>query len=134
MTRRGMWLRRVGLALGTLASAFWLFAVIVGIVGPGAPWSVEAALLALLVVCGALASVVAWQWQRLGSLLVLAAGMCFALFALVVAGRNQVLIATLLSGPFLLAGLLLRLGPAAAQDGTPGPPRLSRGAHHGESG
>ncbi len=143
MTGSAGWLRRAGLGLGTAASAFWLFAVMMGLVGPSTPWSLEAVLLAALVAFGAAALVAAWQWQGIGSLLLLIAGAALCAFAAIVAGRNQILIAILLGGPFLLSGALLRLGLARArQRTTPPDPTAesqtaqrdpSQGASHGES-
>lgn len=104
MVRDAMWLRRVGLGLATAASAFWLFAVIVGLAGPGTPQSIEAVLLAGWVGFSALALIVAWQWQGVGSLPLPVTGEDLSLFGAIVAKRNQALLSALLGAPILLSG------------------------------
>ncbi|MEW6569091.1 MAG: hypothetical protein AB1449_13200 [Chloroflexota bacterium] len=103
------WLRRAALSLATAAAAFWVFAVAVSFIGPNASPGLEGILLAGLVGLSGLGLILAWQWQGLGSLLLLIGGAGLSLFALLVARRNQAVITLLLGGPFLLSGAMLRL-------------------------
>jgi len=71
---------------------------------------IEGIVLLLLLIFAALASLVAWRRERLGSILLGAAGLLLVVFVLIVARCNRVLIALLMGGPFVLSAALICLG------------------------
>lgn len=113
--KKALALRWIGLGLGTLAGAVWLFILIAHLVGGEDPYAVEGAavegaLLAALVLACAVGVGLAWWRARLGGVVLAVAGVALCVFAYVSAERNQ-WVALLVSGaPFTVAGVLLLVG------------------------
>lgn len=121
-SQRGGW-RLAGRVLGGLAAAWWVVAVVGGaIAGPDSNAEGDAAAEAVGVVVLVAANVSAFAAalvrERLGSRLMVAAGSLFCVFALMTAGRNQVLAMLVSGAPFVLSGLFFRLADlrSRAQD------------------
>ena len=105
--REGRILRFISRAIATGATLFWLFVLSASVfVEEAGGTSIEGWFLLGLIMAAAAGSVVMYLRQGTGSVVVLIAGVALAVFAVVTAGRNQ-LLAVLVSGfPFIVAGLL----------------------------
>jgi len=107
-------LRALGRILATVASAFWLFVIVVSGAIEGVHWDLESALMAALVLGNAAATGIAWWRPRLGAVLLLIGGLAHAAFALYSAGHNHALAMLISGGPFLLAGAAVLLASREA--------------------
>jgi hypothetical protein len=101
------WILRGARGLGTLAAAWWLFVGAAEAIAGREPWTLEGALLAILVVANGAGAALAWWREWIGGTVLIVAGAALCLFAYLTAGRNKG-VAVLVSGaPFLLAGALI---------------------------
>jgi hypothetical protein len=100
-------MHRSARGLGTLAAAWWLFIGAAEAIAGREPWTMEGALLSVLIAANATGAALAWWREQIGGTVLVVAGAALCLFAYLTAGHNKG-IAVLVSGaPFLLAGLLL---------------------------
>ena len=104
------WVRWIARGIGTLASAFWLFAlgangISDALSGRGAP-SLEGIGLGSLVVLSVVGVALAWRRERLGGAVASVGGIALCIFAFFSAGHNKGYAMLVSGGPFLVAGLL----------------------------
>jgi hypothetical protein len=99
--------RRIGLALGTLAGSFWAFIVIVSLFQGVQDLDLESGILTVLIVAGIGATIQAWRDAFAGSFALMGVGAAFMIFAWFSAGHNKGFAMIISGGPFLLSGLLI---------------------------
>jgi hypothetical protein len=104
------WMRWVARILGTLAGAFWLFAVSLslfsGLAEEPPSWTAEGAILAVLAIVSAAGVVVAWAREDIGGPILVGCGCVLSLYAFVTAGHNKAFAVAITGVPFALAGIL----------------------------
>jgi hypothetical protein len=103
-------LRLVARLLATLVVAMWLFVIVASLLEDGVSWDLLPTLMGTLVLGSSVATGIAWWRARLGAILLLLAGVLFAVFALCTAGQRHAFAVATSGGPFLLAGALLLVG------------------------
>ena len=101
-----LWLRWLARGLGTLVAGFWVFIGILEVIFGPDPWTVESAVLAVLIVAAAVAVTVAWWREGIGGSLLLLVGVAYGVFAFVAAGHNKLFAVAITGVPVLLVGLL----------------------------
>ena len=98
-------IRLASRVIGSMAAALWIFVIIASVfeeeAGDG---GLVGWVLGGLVLVGAAGVVVAYVNERLGAVILLAAGAALAVFAFVTAGRNHLLAFGVSGAPFLVAG------------------------------
>lgn len=104
--RGGLWLFRMARGLGVLLASFWVFIGILQAFGGSDPWTIESAVLAVLIVAAALAVAVAWWRPGVGGLLLILVGAAHCAFAWVAAGHNKLFAVAITGIPFLLVGVV----------------------------
>lgn len=72
--------------------------------------SPEGVILGTITICMCLALISAWKFEGLGGLAVVVLGIAMFVFVMITAGRNQLIVATVLAGPVIASGItFLRL-------------------------
>jgi len=104
--RTAKWLRWIARAVGTSASALFLFVAVVSAFFDPEPWTLEGAVLAGLVLVAAVGVALAWWREGTGGTVVTAAGIALSIFAYVSAGHNKWFAVLVAGGPFLASGAL----------------------------
>lgn len=104
--RAALWLRRMARGLGVLLAGFWVFIGILQAFVGSDPWTIESAVLAALIVAGALAVAAGWWRAGIGGLLLMLVGAVHCAFAWVAAGHNKLFAVAITGIPFLLVGAL----------------------------
>ena len=104
MRRRLRWIAR---GSGTFAGAGWLLSGITHALWEREPWTIEGALLAVLVVANLGGVALAWWRARIGGTVLVVAGAALCVFAYVTAGHNKGFAVLVSGAPFLLSGILL---------------------------
>ena len=120
MTPREPWkpriLRRFGRLLATALALFY----VVSLIGEGIaegfdiPDAETAAVVAVFTYA-AVSTVGAWLNDRLGGAMLVVASVALAILVATTAGRNHAIVAAVIGGPFLLAGLALLLAATLHQ-------------------
>lgn len=104
------WIRWIARGIGSLAGAFWLLSLTVGLIveliSGHTTWSLEGAILAGLVIITALGVLVAWRREGSGGMIVLIGAIALSTFAYVTARFNKIWAMLIAGGPFLVAGIL----------------------------
>lgn len=105
--RLGDLLRGTGRVLGAAAAAMWLLVFVLGALDPNAgAFTLETALLVVFGVSAAIGVAIAFRSEAIGGAITLVVGIALTVFALITAGRNQIVAATFTGGPFIVAGAL----------------------------
>ena len=102
-------LRWAGRFVGTIVAGMWLLFMVMMAFFESDPLTGESIILLLLVIFSAISVGIAWRRERLGGILVLACGIGHSLFALLTAGRNQLMAMSVAGIPLVFSGLLFLL-------------------------
>ena len=97
------WIARI---TGSLVAAFWLFIGIVSGIGEPAPWPLESAILAALIIVSALGVLIAWWREGLGGLVIIGCAVANSVFAFFAAGHSRGMAILIAGGPWLVVGSL----------------------------
>ncbi len=106
-----IWLAR----LICLASTLFFLTFVIGegvfeaIAQAGNKIRIEGFVLAGLFIFAGISSLLAWRWQKLGAILLLVAGLFLALFVIVTAMSNRILVSAIIGGPFIISSVLFFL-------------------------
>jgi len=92
--------------LGTLVAGFWVLIGLLEAFAGADPWTVESAILVVLIVAAALTVAVAWWRAGPGGFLLVLVGAAHCVFAAVTAGHNRLFAVAITGVPYLLAGAL----------------------------
>ncbi len=104
--RANKWPGWIARGLGTLAGAWWLLSGVAHIIWGREPWTLEGALLAVLIVANVTGVALAWWRERLGGAVLALAGAALCVFAYVTAGHNKGFAVLVSGAPFFMAGVL----------------------------
>ena len=95
------WIARAG----SIPVVLFVFAMLVGHAFDAAePLTVEGFFVGAVSLGVILSLATAWRWERLGGTLVILAGVALGLLVIFTAGRNQLLVASMLGGPIVALG------------------------------
>ena len=100
------WMRWIAHGIGSFASAFWLLVGVGEAISEPTPWSLEGAMLAVLLTTTVLGVLIAWWWEEIGGTIVMIDALALCTFAYVTVGRNKTFAMLLSGGPFLVASIL----------------------------
>ena len=104
-------LRVAALTFATIAAGVWLFVmtmqVVVGLQKGQDVLTLEAGLLAALVLLNLAGAVLGWWRKAAGTKILLIGGLALSVFSIIAAGRNRALVIAISGLPFLLSGILL---------------------------
>jgi hypothetical protein len=113
-------IRLVALIFATIAAGVWLFVmvmqVVVGLQKGQDVLTIEAGLLAILVLLNVFGTILGWWRKAAGTLILLLGGLALSLFSIIAAGRNRALAVAISGLPFLLSGILLWFSTRSAAD------------------
>jgi hypothetical protein len=112
MTRREPWKPRILRRFGRLLAAVLALFYVLTLIGEGVAEGfevpdVETAAVVTVFSYAALSTVVAWLNDRVGGAMLVVAGVALVVLVATTAGRNHAIAATVIGGPFLLAGAAL---------------------------
>jgi len=105
-----LWLARIIASVATLF--FFLFIIGEGtseVLAEGLQLKIEGILLLLFLIFAAFSVAISWPRPKLGARLLLISGLCLAIFSFTIADRNELLVALIMGGPFILSGILVYL-------------------------
>lgn len=102
-------MRKAGFIIGFIVASLWGAIFIGGAFSDQEPFTLESLILLMLVILNIASLVYALKSLRRGAYLLLASAVLFSIFALVTAGRSQLLALSVSGGPFLAAAILLIL-------------------------
>jgi len=105
-----LWLARI-IACATILF-FFLFIIGEGtseVLAEGLQLRIEGLLLLFLLIFATFSVVISWRKAKLGAHLLLISGLCLAIFSIVIAVQNKLLVALIMGGPFVLSGILVYL-------------------------
>ncbi len=105
-SRAALWLRWIARGLGTVVAGFWVLIGLLEAFAGADPWTVESAILMVLIVAAVLAVAVAWWRAGPGGILLVLVGAAYCVFAAVTAGHNRLFAVAITGVPYLLAGAL----------------------------
>lgn len=92
--------------IATITSAFYLWFFVNESFDGGSPTTAGIILIIILLFL-ALATIVAWFRDDIGSMLLLVSGIIFSLFSIFVAQNNAIAISIITGGPIILAAVML---------------------------
>jgi hypothetical protein len=102
-----VWTRRAARFLGTAPVVFgWFMIVAELIAGPTGDADGEGVFVGLALIALTAAALTAWRWERIGGIAEIVAAVAFGFVVYLTAGRNQLIVATLLPLPWFVSGLL----------------------------
>jgi hypothetical protein len=101
------WIARV---LSSLSIAFFLFMVIGETLSGEEPLILEGVFVGVFALILAIAVLIAWFKEKTGGVILVIAGVLFAIFIYITAGTNKLPAAVLISAPFWISGVLFWAG------------------------
>lgn len=97
------WIARI---LSALAALYWLLAGILTAIFANEPWIPESNVVAVMIVCGVLLTLLAWWKEGIGGVALILFGLAFSTFAYISSGHSAWFAVLVTGVPFIIAGML----------------------------